>query len=73
MKRKSKKQGGNNKHHEKIAMQQEHMIDIALNGKTVHPSISDNAISLQEPRGARMFTPQMIAGLMQKKGTTNLR
>jgi hypothetical protein len=42
-KMKSKEQGGNNKHHEKMAMQEEHLIDIALNGENycwpIHKSI----------------------------------
>jgi hypothetical protein len=32
-KRKSKQQGLTNKHHEKTAMQEEHIMDIALNGE----------------------------------------
>jgi hypothetical protein len=32
-KQKSKQQGGTNKHRKKMAMQEEHIIDIALNGK----------------------------------------
>jgi hypothetical protein len=32
-KQKSKQQGGTNKHHKKMAMQEEHIINIALNGK----------------------------------------
>jgi hypothetical protein len=47
--RKSKEQGGNNKHYEKMAMQEGHIINIALNGEnTVHPSISNSTILLQE-------------------------
>jgi hypothetical protein len=36
---KSKEQGGNNKHCKKMAMQEEHIIDIALNGKNYCASI----------------------------------
>jgi hypothetical protein len=38
-KRKSKEQGGTNKHHEKMAMHEEHIIDIALNGENYCSSI----------------------------------
>jgi hypothetical protein len=38
-KRKSKEQGGTNKHCEKMAMQEEHIIDIALNGENYCSSI----------------------------------
>jgi hypothetical protein len=38
-KRKSKEQGGTNKHREKMAIQEEHIIDIALNGKNYCSSI----------------------------------
>jgi hypothetical protein len=37
--RKSKEQGGNNKHHEKMAMQEGHIINIALNGENYCSSI----------------------------------
>jgi hypothetical protein len=73
-KRKSKQQGLTNKHHEKMAMQEEHIMDIALNGK-------NNCLAIHRRQryfvagasvstcGARMFTPQMIAGSTQKEGT----
>jgi hypothetical protein len=38
-KRKRKQQGGSNKHCKKMAMKEEHIIDIALNGKNYCSSI----------------------------------
>jgi hypothetical protein len=38
-KRKSKEWGGKNKHREKMSMQEEHIIDIALNGENYCASI----------------------------------
>jgi hypothetical protein len=73
-KQKNKEQGGTNKHHKKMAMQEEHIIDIALNGKNYCLSIHKQqcyfvAGASVRTCGARMFTPQMIVGLMQKEGT----
>jgi hypothetical protein len=70
---KSKEQGGTNKHHKKMAMQEEHIIDIALNGKNYCFSIHKQqcyfvAGASVRMHGARMFIPQMIAGLTQKEG-----
>jgi hypothetical protein len=73
-KRKSKEQGGTNKCHEKMAMQEEHIIDIALNGKnyclSIHKQqryfVAGVSVSMH---GARIITPQMKAGSMQKEGT----
>jgi hypothetical protein len=56
-----------------MAMQEEHIIDIALNGeiyclsihKRQHHFVAGASVRM---RGARMFTPQMIAGSMQKEG-----
>jgi hypothetical protein len=65
----SKEQGGTNNHHKKMrAMQEEHIIDIALNGENYCLSIHKQqryfvAGASVRMRGARMFTPQMIAGL----------
>jgi hypothetical protein len=67
-KRKSKQQGLTNKHHDKMAMQEEHIMDIALNGKNYclaihrrqHYFVAGASVRM---RRARMFTPQMIAGL----------
>jgi hypothetical protein len=72
-KQKRKEQGGTNKCHENMAMQEEHIIDIALNGKIYCSSIHKRkhhfvAGASVRMRGAKMFTPQMIAGLMQKEG-----
>jgi hypothetical protein len=66
-KQKSKQQGLTNKHHEKMAMQEEHIMDIALNGKKYFSAIHRRqryfvAGASVMMRGARMFTPQMIAG-----------
>jgi hypothetical protein len=57
-----------------MAMQEEHIIDIAFNGKNYclsihkqqHYFVAGVSVSMC---GARMFTPQMIAGSMQKEGT----
>jgi hypothetical protein len=73
-KRKSKQQGLTNKHHEKMAMQEEHIMNIALNGENYCLAIHRRQLyfvagASVRMRGARMFTPQMIAGLMQKEGT----
>jgi hypothetical protein len=51
-----------------MAMQEEHIMDIALNGKNYCPAIHRQqhyfvAGASVRTRGARMFTPQMIAGL----------
>jgi hypothetical protein len=62
-------EGLTNKHHEKMAMQEEHIMDIALNGEN-YCSASHRrqryfvAGASVRTRGARMFTPQMIAGSM---------
>jgi hypothetical protein len=66
-KRKSKEQGGTNKCHKKMAMQEEHIIDFAVNGKNYCFSIHKQqryfvAGASVRTCGARMFTPQMIAG-----------
>jgi hypothetical protein len=60
-------------HHEKMAMREEHIIDIALNGKNYCSSIHKQqryfvAGASVRTRGARMFTPQMIAGSTRLKG-----
>jgi hypothetical protein len=73
-KRKSKQQGLTNKCHEKMAMQEEHIMDIALNGENYCSAIHRQqcyfvAGALIRTRGARMFTPQMIAGSTRKEGT----
>jgi hypothetical protein len=73
-KQKSKEQGGTNKHCEKMDMQEEHIIDIACNGKKYCLSIHKQqcyfvAGASVRMHGARMFTPQMIAGSTQKEGT----
>jgi hypothetical protein len=73
-KRKSKQQGVTNKCHEKMAMQEEHIMDIALNGENYCSAIHRRqryfvAGASVRMGGARMFTPQMIAGLTQKEGT----
>jgi hypothetical protein len=73
-KRKRKQQGGSNKHCKKMAMKEEHIIDIALNGKNYCSSIHKRqcyfvAGASVRTGGARMFTPQMISGSMQKEGT----
>jgi hypothetical protein len=57
-----------------MAMQEEHVMDIALNGKNYCLAIHRRqcyfvAGALVRTCGARMFTPQMIAGSMQKEGT----
>jgi hypothetical protein len=62
-KRKSKEQGGTNKHWEKMAMQDKHIIDIALNGPNYCLSIHKQwryfvAGASVRKHGARMFTPQ---------------
>jgi hypothetical protein len=73
-KRKSKQQGLTNKRHEKMAMQEEHIMDIALNGENYCSAIHRRqryfvAGASVRTRGARMFTPQMIAGSTRKEGT----
>jgi hypothetical protein len=73
-KQKSKEQGGTNKRREKMPMQEEHIIDISLNGKNYCLSIPKRqcyvvAGASVRTHGARMFTPQMIAGLTRKEGT----
>jgi hypothetical protein len=73
-KRKSKQQGLTNKRCEKMAMKEEHIMDIALNGENYCSAIHRQqcyfvAGASVRMRGARMFTPQMIAGLMRKEGT----
>ncbi len=51
-----------------MAMHEEHIIDIALNGENYYLSINKQqhyfvaGVSIRM-HGARMFTPQMIAGL----------
>jgi hypothetical protein len=57
-----------------MAIQEEHIIDIALNGENYCLSIHKQqcyfvAGASVRTHSARMFTPQMIAGLMQKEGT----
>jgi hypothetical protein len=74
---KSKEQGGTNRHRKKMAMREEHIIDIALNGENYCSSIHKQqryfvAGASVRMRGARMFTPQMIAGSMWKEGTYHL-
>jgi hypothetical protein len=66
-KRKSKQQGLTNKCREKMAMQEEHIMNIALNGKNYCSAIHRRqrffvAGASVRTRGARMFTPQIIAG-----------
>jgi hypothetical protein len=73
-KRKSKQQGPSNKHREKMAMQEEHNMEIALNGENYCSAIHRRqryfvAGASVRTHVARMFTPQMIAGLTQKEGT----
>jgi hypothetical protein len=73
-KRKSKQQGLTNKHREKMAMQKEHIMDIALNGENYCLAIHRRqryfvAGASVRTRRARMFTPQMIAGSTRKEGT----
>jgi hypothetical protein len=73
-KRKTKQQGCTDKCHKKIAMQEEHIMDIALNGENYCSAIHRwqryfVAGALVRTHGARMFTPQMIAGSMWKEGT----
>jgi hypothetical protein len=73
-KQKSKQQGITNKHHEKMAMQEEHIMDIALNSENyclaIHRRQRYFVVGASvRTRGARMFTPQMIAGSTQKEGT----
>jgi hypothetical protein len=57
-----------------MAMQEEHIMDIALNGENYGSAIHRQqcyfvaGVSVRTCR-ARMFTPQMIAGLMRKEGT----
>jgi hypothetical protein len=55
-----------------MAMQEEHIIDIALNGENYCASIHKwqcyfVAGASIRTRGARMFTPQMIVGSMWKE------
>jgi hypothetical protein len=57
-----------------MAMQEEHIMDIALNGENYCSGIHRQqryfvAGALVRTCGARMFTPQMIAGSMRKEGT----
>jgi hypothetical protein len=57
-----------------MAMQEEHTMDIELNGKNYCSAIHRQQLffvvgALVRTRGARMFTPQMIAGSTQKEGT----
>jgi hypothetical protein len=57
-----------------MAIQEENIIDIALNGKNYCSSIHKQqhyfvAGASVRTHGARMFTPQMIALLTQKEGT----
>jgi hypothetical protein len=61
-KRKSKEQGGTNKRCEKMAMQEEHIIDIARNGPNYGSSIHKRQRYFVEgasvrTHGAKMFTP----------------
>ncbi len=56
-----------------MAMQEEHIMDIALNGMNYCLAIHRQqryfvAGALVRTCGARMFTPQMMIGLMQKEG-----
>jgi hypothetical protein len=56
-----------------MAMQEEHIMDIALNGENYCLAIHRRqryfvAGALIRTRGARMFTPQIIAGLTRKEG-----
>jgi hypothetical protein len=71
---KTQQEGLTNKHHEKMAMQEEHIMDIAPNGKNYCSAIHRRQRyfvvgASVRTRGARMFTPQMIARSMQKEGT----
>jgi hypothetical protein len=73
-KRKTQQEGLSNKHREKMAMQEEHIMDIALNGENYCSAIHRRQSyfvtgASVRTRGAGMFTPQMIAGLTQKEGT----
>jgi hypothetical protein len=73
-KQKSKQQGLTNKRREKMAMQEEHIMDIALNGtnycSTIHRRQHYFVVGASvRMRRARMFTPQMIAGSTRKEGT----
>jgi hypothetical protein len=74
-KRKSnEEQGGNNKHRQNNAIHEEHILDNALNGKNYCSSINKQqhyfvAGASIRMHGARMFTPQMIAGSTRKEGT----
>jgi hypothetical protein len=57
-----------------MAMQEEHIMDIALNGENYCSAIHRRqcycvAGASVRMRGARMFTPQMIAGSTRKEGT----
>jgi hypothetical protein len=57
-----------------MAIQEEQIIDMHLMAKiTFCPSISNSANFVAgasvSTHGARMFTPQMIVGSMQKEGT----
>jgi hypothetical protein len=57
-----------------MAMQEEHIMDIALNSENYCSAIHRQqryfvAGASVRMRGARMFTPQMIAGSMRKEGT----
>jgi hypothetical protein len=75
-KRKSKQQGLTNKHREKMAMQEEHIMDIALNGENYCSAIHRRqryfvAGASVRMRGARMFTP--LDRRKRKAHTTSLR
>jgi hypothetical protein len=67
-KQKTKQQGLTNKRHKKMAMQEEHIMNIALNGENYCSGIHTRrkryfvAGASVRTRRARMFTPQMIAG-----------
>jgi hypothetical protein len=58
-----------------MVMQEEHIIDVALNGKNYclssihkqqHYFVAGTSVRMH---GARMYTPQMIAGSTRKEGT----
>jgi hypothetical protein len=72
-KQKTQQEGLSNKRREKMAMQEEHIMDIALNGENYCSAIHRRqsyfvAGASVRTCGARMFTPQMIAGSTQKEG-----
>jgi hypothetical protein len=71
---KTQQEGLTNKRCEKMAMQEQHIMDIALNGENYGSAIHRQqryfvAGALVRTRRARMFTPQMIAGSTPKGGT----